>query len=193
MMNIRNKGFTLIELLVVIAIIGILAALISPAISGARETAHITSCISNMKQLVLAAMMHAEDHDDLITIDANMDKYIDDDSVYVCPRDTRTNVVVGRNNPSYRAWKYTPISTLPSGGLTSETPLFIETDAIGSLAKENIDVEDDPAGVNCIVMRHDDRTVLAFADGHISSYTTARLAALATLRGWDEIMAPAGP
>jgi len=58
------NGFTLIELLVVIAIIAILAAILFPVFATAREKARQTSCLSNMKQLALAALMYCDDWDE---------------------------------------------------------------------------------------------------------------------------------
>jgi len=63
----RTKGFTLIELLVVIAIIAILAAILFPVFAKAREKARQASCLSNVKQIMNAAMMYTQDYDEVMT------------------------------------------------------------------------------------------------------------------------------
>ena len=62
----KNIKFTLIELLVVIAIIAILAAMLLPALTSARASAMSASCISNLKQLGLAANLYSDDNNDYI-------------------------------------------------------------------------------------------------------------------------------
>ncbi len=91
----KRRGFTLIELLVVIAIIAILAAILFPVFARAREKARQTSCLSNVKQIMLGVLMYAGDYDDTLVPGAFvtptqewqdlLTPYIMNEQVLICP------------------------------------------------------------------------------------------------------------
>ncbi len=66
----RKDGFTLIELLVVIAIIAILAAILFPVFSRAREKARQSSCLSNTRQMATAVLQYVHDYDETFPMNA---------------------------------------------------------------------------------------------------------------------------
>src|SRR5215216_6698434 len=61
-----TQGFTLIELLVVIAIIALLAAILFPVFSRARENARKTSCLNNVRSLSVAFIAYTQDYDEML-------------------------------------------------------------------------------------------------------------------------------
>src|SRR5258708_3751554 len=99
-LRVSRRGFTLIELLVVIAIIAILAAILFPVFAQARESARKISCLSNCKQMGLAAMMYIQDYDEMYPCTS-----WDTPAIGTSDNDTR--------NPNYRSamqwlWRIMP-------------------------------------------------------------------------------------
>jgi prepilin-type N-terminal cleavage/methylation domain-containing protein/prepilin-type processing-associated H-X9-DG protein len=152
-----RRGFTLIELLVVIAIIAILAAILFPVFAKAREKARQTTCLNNQKQIVTAALMVAQDHDELLPAaetvwgDLQLDK-----GVLVCPTAGKkvANGYVYANTVAGKAL----------GDISSPASCWLTADGQASGSIPNI-------AVSCadLLPRHGKMVVAGFADGHVAA------------------------
>ena len=88
----KLKAFTLIELLVVIAIIAILAAILFPVFAQARAKARAITCVSNIRQIGMSAMMYEQDYDGYLPPMTNYSDfqtllfpYIKTNRPFICP------------------------------------------------------------------------------------------------------------
>ncbi len=107
----RLNGFTLIELLVVIAIIAILAAILMPMFSRAREKARQAGCMSNMRQLSMSVQMYAQDHDEIFPPSTN----------YTVPTTSPARTWTQIVQPYLRNWQ---LLICPSATYTSSSRAF---------------------------------------------------------------------
>ena len=117
-MRTTRRAFTLIELLVVIAIIEILSAIPFPVFAQPRESAEKTTCLSNGKQIGLAAAMYTNDHDEAF-IPAFIRSGL--------PRDTARrdlNVWVHLIQPYLKNGEAPRVDYLPAGGALGPFGVF---------------------------------------------------------------------
>ncbi|HSY75074.1 MAG TPA: prepilin-type N-terminal cleavage/methylation domain-containing protein, partial [Dongiaceae bacterium] len=167
-----GKGFTLIELLVVIAIIAVLAALLIPAISAAKDKARRTVCLNNLQQINLGIRMYSDDANDTSPSAQTTNRMVNyyrtlvqsyvglngpaspQDKLFACPADTfrywTSPGVVAVFSPTGRHESSNAnYSSYAFNGINKETT---NTSANGSILGI--------AGQKLSVIKHPDKTVL---------------------------------
>ena len=212
--NTRTLAFTLIELLVVVAILGILAALLFPAFSRAREGGRATNCTSNLKQIGLALAQYESDNDgwyptagatvlwDEIDTQTGrgpwmqqIDPYMKSRQIFKCPSDSRSDFSYFLScRASYlEAGAFAPIFA-PRIAFADKFVLAGDT---GDFEQEDADKDDYTQ--NCVGgpdngtpamkwQQHNGRQNILFADGHVKRFgafnPTLMTFDYQTMKGW---------
>lgn len=179
----RHSAFTLVELLVVIAIIALLASILFPVFSRARESARRSSCQSNLKQISLGAMQYIQDYDERYPLGISvvapgqyltsfdlLQPYLKSRQLGICPSDSDPPSVnlgfFGSGSVSYTA--NTKITTSPFLGENPPPTLAqVGQSARLPLIWDAINVSTDPVPDVQVMRRHFEGANCLFADGHI--------------------------
>ena len=192
-MRRAKTGFTLIELLVVIAIIAILAAILFPVFSRAREKARQTNCLSNTKQIMLGVQMYSQDYDEMLvsqyygagpdyTYRSAILPYVKNAQIFQCPSKRMTTTFNGGFDYGWNGGYGVNVVHWASGNPVPPpgqamgdiqypaTCIFIgETDGSESFANDGSNVHLGAGGATWVAAansRHNDGSNFGFIDGH---------------------------
>lgn len=123
--NAGDRGFTLVELLTAIAVIIVLASILLPVLWLARGMARRAACISNLRQIGLAARMYRDDYDVYpFRLSSMMTAYVRDPRLLVCPNDSARGLYDG--NERLEGNRY-----LASGVSYDYVPRWIKAQELG--------------------------------------------------------------
>ena len=154
------RGFTLIELLVVIAIIAILAAILFPVFAKAREKARQTKCLSNQRQIVMAAQMYTQENDETYPVASEFWGALNlADRVVICP---------SRGPKAGNGYSYSSkIAGKSLGEIVDATEEIVSADGgIGTVQTgQSANVAYSMANFD---FRHGGKIICSYADGHVA-------------------------
>jgi prepilin-type N-terminal cleavage/methylation domain-containing protein/prepilin-type processing-associated H-X9-DG protein len=186
----KRTAFTLIELLVVIAIIAILAAILFPVFSRAREKARQTACASNLKQMGLSLCMYVDDHDGVYPRSRTawgqdwavaFEPYARNRQLFRCPSESRVGAwsswqlgyginegVLGTRPPP----DFGPPANEAELDHPAETVSVGESDGYTCYGSVLCYIAIHPTDLrhNILPRRHNDGGNVAFCDGHVKWY-----------------------
>jgi prepilin-type N-terminal cleavage/methylation domain-containing protein/prepilin-type processing-associated H-X9-DG protein len=158
----KLRAFTLIELLVVIAIIAVLAAILFPVFAKAREKARQSSCLNNQRQIAVAILLYAQDHDEEMPFSADVWPQINvDRNILMCP--TKGKKVAN-------AYGYSnAVSGLALGEIDSPANTILTADGQHAATISPVTYDNVLYMPNDIDFRHSGIAVMAYVDGHVAA------------------------
>jgi prepilin-type N-terminal cleavage/methylation domain-containing protein/prepilin-type processing-associated H-X9-DG protein len=167
-LSVKYSGFTLIELLVVIAIIAVLAAILFPVFSKAREKARQTACLNNVRQIAAAILMAVQDHEETFPEASTWtselaSSYGMQGKVWDCPSNERAGT---ESVPDYVY--YSLIAGMALGDVSSPSDTMLIADGSHQATPTPLTYTGVCYGLVDVQRRHADGFNQAYADGHVA-------------------------
>jgi prepilin-type N-terminal cleavage/methylation domain-containing protein/prepilin-type processing-associated H-X9-DG protein len=204
MKRFDRRGFTLIELLVVIAIIAILASLLLPALSKAKGRATGTACLNHLKQIGLASLLYADEHEDSLPRSSHtgqswvgsLQPYCSGTNLWRCPRDSHptrlysyaiNEFLLPPDPTDPTAVNYSRLTAVPRPAetvfMTECDDRYVSSDHFHFVPANDGDYSPHSFRGMVAVERHQKGANYLFVDGHVERLNWTQVQLLLTTRG----------